>query len=330
MSIASATGRDLFVVHSPWQLLNAEEAQEVYGSTGGDLVVLIDEALRPDQIEGALERSPFERIHLVESGHLDQMQVDGPRRAFLGDYRHPFQRRIARAVHAARPIVLDDGNATLMLAERRARPLWRLHERKLQSVSNSKHGRTIPRPGLISDLRRPAEAEHSSIELFSIYQVRGARRDCYVPNSLSRLRRQVPALTATHRPIFIGSHIAEVGMMNPSAYDATVSRAVEEADGELMYFAHRKESNQQVARLSERFGLEVVRPPVPIELALMEMDIRPSQIWVVISSAYDTLRMLFPDADRHWLPPRPTDLAEPYREPVARLIALTTQVRLVI
>jgi hypothetical protein len=321
-------GRDLFVVHSPWQLLNAEEAREVYGSTGGDLLVQIDEQLRPDQIEVVLAQSSFDRVRMVDPGHLDQLDLEGPRRAFLGDYRNPFQRRIARAVGAVRPVALDDGNATLMLADQRARRLWRLRDRKRQSASSARYERVIPVPGLISDLRHPGAANFSSIELFSIYQVRGARRDCYVPNTLSRLKRQVPPETAPRHPIFIGSHIAEVGTMHPEAYAAKLERAIEETDGTLLYFAHRKESDEMVARYRTRFGLEVVRPRVPIELALIEMAVRPSEIWSVLSSAFDTLRVLFPEAVPRWQPPAPEDLAEPYRRPVARLIELTARARL--
>jgi hypothetical protein len=323
------TEPDVFVVRSPFQLVNAREAIAAYGSTDPRICILRSAPNEMVQIDGIVERAGFDHVTTVD--RIDELPAQlEPRagRVFLGDYREPEQRWLARRLGASRPIVLDDGNATLMVARRRSRPWWRLTDRRVMSLSARSHQRSFPIPTLVRDVRRPGARECSAIEFFSIYRVRGARRDRLRPNDLSWLRSQIEPATS-ERPVFIGSSLVETGIMRTEAYRTRVGDVARVAEGPLLYIAHRKETEENLDVLRREHDIEVLRPDVPIELVLSEQRIRPTKLWAVLSSAYDTLRMIFPDAAASCAPPVPDEVEPAFRAPMAAMVELTRATRLV-
>lgn len=323
------TGQDVFLVRSPFQVVNAREAVAVYGSVDPIICVLDAGPNELVQIEGIIERAGFG--HVERAGSVDDLIPrigDGAGRVFLGDYREPEQRWFARQLGARRPIVLDDGNATLMVADRRSSPWWRLTDRRVMSLSAPSHRRRFPIPTIVRDLLDPASREYAAVEFFSIYAVAGARRDRFRANTLTWLRGQIEPATST-RAVFVGSPLVEADFMAPEPYRARVRDAAASSGGELLYIAHRREQDQNLAVLRDDLGVEILRPDVPIELVLLERRIQPSHIIAVLSSAYDTLRMIFPDVAASSVPPRQDEVAAAYREPLAKMVALTRAANLV-
>jgi hypothetical protein len=317
------TEPDVFLVRSPFQVVNAREAAVVYGSVEPRICVLASGPNETRQVAGIIERAGFG--HVEWSDRIDDL-VDriGPSagRVFLGDYREPEQRWFARRLGSRRPIVLDDGNATLMVAHRRSHAWWRFTDRRVMSLSAPSHHRRFPIPTILRDLREPASREYGSVEFFSIYEVGGTRRDRYRANTLAWLRSQIEAPTST-RAVFIGSPLVEADFMAPEPYRARVQDAAATSDGQLLYIAHRRERDENLAVLRDDVGVEILRPDVPIELVLLDRRIQPSRIVAVLSSAYDTLRMIFPDAPASWVPPFDAEVAPAFREPLAMMVALT-------
>lgn len=320
---------DVFVVRSPFQLVNAREAISAYGSVDARVGVLRSAPSEMVQVEGIIERAGFDRVEVVDrTEDLANRIGPGAGRVFLGDYREPEQRWLARRLGVTEPVLLDDGNATLMIAGRRARPWWRLTDRRMMSLSAKSHHRSFPVPTVLRDLAAPSSRECSVIELFSIYRVRGARRDRVRPNTLAWLRSQIEPATS-ERPVFIGSSLVETGIMLPDAYRSRVGQAARASAEPLLYIAHRKEDDVNLDALRRAHGIEVLRPEVPIELVLPELRIRPRKLWAVLSSAYDTLRMVFPGVDASCSPPIPDEVVPAYRAPVAAMVALTRRSELV-
>ncbi len=317
-----------FLVKSPFQFLSAIEARAAYGVRHEDACLVV---FKPDggapaerQLGALTERFPWPQTSTPK--HVEGDRINNPRsRAFVGDYREPGMRRLARTLSSARPIVLDDGNATLLIAQRRERNLWRWTDRRATRITDAAHGRRFAVPQILRDVLRPAYREFSSVEFFSIYPIRGGQHDTVQRNHLSVLRSMVPDRT-TRRPVFVGSSLVESGIMQASDYRECVKRAAHNYP-DTLYIAHRREDDSKLRDLAENVGIEILRPKFPIEVELIDRGLEPTPLVVVLSTAADTVPIVFPTVEVVDLVPSLDAIAPSNRDIIARMIALQSSGR---
>jgi hypothetical protein len=310
-----------FLVKSPLQFLNAVEARAHYGVSDDDARLVL---FRPDggapaeaQLACLIERFPWPEIR-EESEAESTRSLDA--RVFVGDSREPRMRRLARSLSPRRPVVLDDGNATLLIAQRRRRMLWRWTDRRATRITDAAHHRRVPVPQIMRDGLRPRNREFGRVEFFTIYPIRAGRHDLVEKNDLTVLRGLVHERT-TPRPVFVGSSLVESGLMRASAYRACVAGAAALHPG-MVYIAHRREDDAKLHMMASELGIDTIRPKYPIELELIDRELYPAPLLVVLSTASDTVPMVFPGAEVVDLAPAPDAILPANREIVAQMIRL--------
>ena len=316
----------MFFAESPLQLLSAVEARHAYGIEPQDALLVLGSTVEAEgerQLAALTDRYGWRSQPSVATW---DSEVERGALTFVGDYRKAWQRAAARRVAGPPPVLLDDGNSTVLLAMRRRRPWWRLTDRAT-TWQRGRGDRRVPVPGLVYDLKDPASREHGSVEFFTIYCVRPGRRDRLRNNFFDVLRSDAPTASRS-RPVYIGSNLAEKGLMDPAAIDRRVADAAERWGPGLLYVAHRRESDEKLARYRAEHELEVVRATFPIELFLIDEGIVPAPLLGTFSTAFDSLRVVFPGLETDARPPLPQEIPRRVRRPVLRLVRLTESIEL--
>jgi hypothetical protein len=322
----SSRAKAVFFAESPLQLLSAVEARHAYAIDSDDALLVLGSTF---DAEGERQLAALTERYGWRSRPSDatwESEVERGARTFVGDYRKAWQRAASRRVAGPPPVLLDDGNSTVLLAMRRRRPWWRLTDRA-STWQKGRGERRVPVPGLVYDLKDPASREHGSVEFFTIYRVRPGRRDRLRNNFFDVLRADAPA-SSRSRPVYIGSNLAEKGLMDPGAVDRRVADAAERWGPGLLYVAHRRESDEKLARYRDEHSVEVVRASFPIELFLVDEGIVPAPLLGTFSTAFDSLRVVFPGLEADARPPTPEEIPRRARRPVLRLVRLTETIEL--
>lgn len=305
------SSRPLFaILESPLQALNSVEYARRFGKQL-DLVLVAD---RPglatsnrDQIVAILELAGVGHIFFA-SGRID------PRRPFqaratvaraervvqehfhacdfevlIGEYRAAFGWALARRLDSwgsdekPRPIVVvDDGSAVLNINRRSAMP---------QPVV-----RTLTKRALLGLGGLRGDPPTRSITFFSAFDIGNnlSPSDRLVHNDLRSLRDVTLALPPDVSKVYVvGSPLREAGVVQGDDVDLALNLcaiASSWSQREVIYVAHRRESNQKLEAL--RKEVEVMTPSVPFELMPQVVGVRPTLIFGYYSSVFTTMSLI--------------------------------------
>lgn len=263
--------RTLALVESPSQLLNVIEwARHTGRSTTTQIAVLLpaDSITRYQLAMTAavagtaglrvrtheLRRGPGQLLGQAGALALDVRRAD---RLVIGD---PFSGLIQTMLPLARArsiVVVDDGTATLEFADcvARDRPLvrWR-------------HDGPIPRRA-VSAGRRFAPAAGRDRSVFTAMPGVAVAGVTTVANTYAWTRaRSRPTVIAGGLDI-VGASLVETGLVERAAYLGAVE-SISRRHPAARYIAHRREDPAKVDEIIARTGMAIVRPDVPVELAL--------------------------------------------------------------
>lgn len=299
--------RTLVVVKSPLQLLNAGEAIDALGLDVDHTRLVVLQQPEPAarrQLQAVLAHRQWPATTIVEPRQLTPwwrkyrwLQASSrPRlqfaRVVIGEYRLTLLRHLVHRLRPAEVVLLDDGNGTLLLAEHRrdgtsARRGLPAVEPRLTGVPQSRLRRALH--GVVRLDARPLDA----LTYFTIYDLPGSGHDRVVRHTYAHLRARFATPAVSDRAVFVGSSFAETGIMTVDAYLDVVRAATEQAGTSLEYLPHRREEPAKLARIERGLGLRVVTPEAPLELAFLQAGTVPATVYGVLSTALDTLAVLF-------------------------------------
>ncbi len=293
------TGKpSLFLCRSPLQLLNCIEACEHFGLRGTHTVMVC--AWRAERDKHLMQRLLDLYPHWSElyffplyptKGQLPVMlKVFRGRRhfahLFVGDTTHlinVFLNKVARfdSIH-----LVDDGNATLSLAERIAK-------RTLHTLRKN----LTPRSGLASAIQAGLGLSPVFLyeaRFFTIYGIAHPQLEGrIVRNQLGFCRSRLGEKPRTDEIWFIGSDIRREWLENRADYDAFLEQVHRRIDlSKVVYIPHRKEPDDYLAEVSRRYGMEVRRLKAILELELVSAPTLPKAFVSFGSSALDTIDLL--------------------------------------
>lgn len=187
-------------------------------------------------------------------------EVRRARRLVVGD---PFSGMIQALLLAGRPaevILVDDGTATLEFASQLAsgQPLrrWDAPPSALEAA----------RAPLARNARRVFAS--GRLRLFTVMPVAGLPASQVVRHGYDWTRRRFGPPRTFAGVDVVGSSLVESGVVRLGPYLDALADLAGSTGRPGRYFAHRKEEDAKLARLTAATGLEVVRPDVPLEIEL--------------------------------------------------------------
>lgn len=161
-------------------------------------------------------------------------------------------------------VVVDDGTATMEFARLMG------DGRRLVRWHRAGRGPRDPRGALFAALagyarRRLTAGPRCGLELFTSLPVTPPPGAVLRVNRLGWTRSRFGPPAVRREADLIGTSLVETSVVGLDRYLAAVTAITREA-GATRYFAHRRERADKLRLLSERTGLEIVRPDLPLEL----------------------------------------------------------------
>lgn len=297
--------RDVFILASPLQALNALEACAAF-AIERPIAILVESVselsnsqvrsilrdggwtdLRPIHIRQGRLRKKYTNVLEV----LRALRTESIGNVFLGFYGDLHLHLAQTIARNGEIYLLDDGVATLSLNQARAnggfdgRPLSGVQRFARKCVLGAVDGFRMP----------PIE----TLRYFTIYRgLHEDARNIIRLHGMDRLRSICAGAMPNGEAWFLGLGSEHI-FKTPDLYLRELRRAVSQlAPARVRYIPHRYELDGQVSRISAECGVEILRTDAPIELYLSRLTSVPSSISSFVSSALYTVGTLFPDKIR--------------------------------
>jgi hypothetical protein len=185
-------------------------------------------------------------------------------RLVIGDPFSRFVQAILPLADVDRVVVVDDGTATISFVNQLVRGeqlvRWHLPE----------SGRGVVREVFADQARRyfvPSPAEGRSVDLFTAMPVAAPEGVGLAINGFEWTRDRFGPPEVTDSVDLLGTSLVETGVIGLEVYLKGVASLTAE-HGAGRYFAHRRESDDKLRQIAQVTGLKVVRPDVPLEVAV--------------------------------------------------------------
>jgi hypothetical protein len=326
----SSTKPNLFVINTPYQLLNAVEAVHSLQLTNNHLLVIRPKAKEQDRFMPLIEKSEWKTVSFptpyVDTPEWIQNLLSPPAlrwyrrilhfqcmyklsrlarrfqnvdRLFLGHYwaaEKPFMRHIANTIKYNEVCLLDDGTDTIDINKGRC-------TREINNEHNQQGDGSISRASVFRRVQAKLRAKYwdwhlaevPSLTFFTVYDLETVREgDRVIRNDYRRLRSLAPS-KASPMPdtvFFIGQCIAD-GYCEVGAHFKMLSNVGNYFAGKkIIYVAHPRESPDCINRIRQELHWDIWPSSSVIEQDLIVSGIRPYAVAGLVSSALITMAVL--------------------------------------
>jgi len=317
--------KNVFLVNTPLQLLNAIEAKYHFKLDAEDclLIVMGDRKSQPQllSLAGSVDKefgcvTVLNNVSLfpgdpftVSESLLRRMTNDTKilkksifniRRLnkiakylgevdyiFIGYVRLIYTRHFVNTMIHKKVFLLDDGTATLALAKERKQGFFIGPEKNLKSKLKF-YGKRL--------ISRVKDEYQESYSFFTMYDIDPGDKDQVIKNEFTHMRANIDLLPDSDDVYFLGSPLSEAGFISQDEYLAYIKRVKAYFENRrILYVAHRRESKNKLDKLSKVHGLKVIMFEYPIEYQLAHIGSRPEILASFISSALDSCKTIFGD-----------------------------------
>lgn len=288
----------LFVVESPLQLLNAVEARQYFSIAAEDALLVV--------LRGVSEKNQQQTLQLVERNEWADItelgetkrladflkgkrkiarwlqQKGSVEQVFIGDYRARFMRHLANSA-GKKVILLDDGTATLAVADKRQ-----------QGVSASDKYQSSWRKYF--NKRRIfgyQDQDIPALTYFTSFNITANTKDIITRHHYQFLREKLGHYQRSDSWYFIGCPIVDMGIVSETSYLRYLQLIADSTSDPVFYIPHRREDPEKVAMFARQLGWQVRSFDKPLELALIESDELPQGFLGLYSTALDNAVLLF-------------------------------------
>lgn len=185
-------------------------------------------------------------------------------RLVIGDPFSHFVQAVLPLADVSEVVVVDDGTATISFIAQLTRgdrlTRWHLADGGRDVVVD-----------LLSDHAKqfftPSQRDGRSVEVFTAMPVQAPEGTRQTANTFAWTRSRFGPPKLKDTADVIGTSLVESGVVDAERYLGGVE-AVTRRYGAGRYFAHRREADAKLARIAQLTGLKVVRPDVPLEIAV--------------------------------------------------------------
>lgn len=214
---------------------------------------------------------------------------------FFGDFRTRWMHFARFSINPKKFILIDDGAATITtkyyyLDKKIYYPkeLWK-NEAFIQKIINLL---IYWRFDNKTQTRRPVTFASAFLSLESEFKV---------DFSLVRRKLSKPKTSKTDnnkKAYYFGSKYSEAGIISRDyelKFISNVQKHYQEKGLELVYCAHRDESNEKLDLIRNMITIEILQPELPAELFVLEHEENVAEIGAAYSSVINNLKIIFPD-----------------------------------
>ncbi|MBN8708496.1 MAG: hypothetical protein J0I10_03905 [Verrucomicrobia bacterium] len=301
--------KSLYMVFSPFQMLNAIEARHSLQSKNDECHLVYCRAIsdrNAEQIRAMIEETDWASVFYDDSpeerslyrkrfsGVMGYASKLGPfDRMVVGHFGWDLGRHVSHALQPREVVVLDDGTAGHRIYNYRFSDVIPSGGQKRASRVASLFSRYVKRIGW--GMRTNP---YRSVTFFSIYQHRIHACDQVIPNRFDYLRSQVKGEVEPGLVAFLGGCQVELGILSADYYRHALEVIRRHYPvGKLLYFPHRRESTEKLESLAKQLDFAVVQIDVPFEMHLIGSDILPEEIVTLYSTAIDSCGALLEGKD---------------------------------
>lgn len=313
----------VYVVESPFQLINAIEARYQLGFENNHLVLTLGLGHSLESFRRLLDPGDWDAVHHLTL-HSGPAGLENPstavdkvrslyhraaaRRPFhrlaralspaghlvLGNYRRGSYhlRHFANTIHCADLYLIDDGTDAIEVNDER-RAAARPDAANADAPSSSRWTRLRRR--LRDSLVQWNATEATTVTFFSAYELATGHGDGLIRNDYRHLRSLASTGVVSEEACFLGQCLVEDGWLGQDAYVDNLRRVrAQIADSAFVYVPHPRESAATVGRVQSAIGARIMPLDVPVEYYVARSGYRPRIMASFFCSALLNCHAMFP------------------------------------
>jgi len=303
--------KDLFIVRSPLQLLNAIEAREAFSSRHNMLIMMFnDNEMNSSQMRRLLVPGDWDEIIecnfslfakwkrlIAQFSFIKKIKKNNYNRLFSGDFGTINQVIIANA-NSKEIYLIDDGTATIRISKDLQDRNWFA----AQSFSRRSKFYRYKLAGLNYKTEQ-------SIHFFTIYNLQASHGEKIIQHRFPYLKaNKLHSCKKCNTTYVLGQNLIEIGAMKEDVYIGYLEKIIANYKKKIVYIPHRSEeiTPALLALKSDKFIIE--NSVGAIETVLLDKGVYPEHIVSFISSALFNLNKIFSDAAVDAIKINPADL----------------------
>ena len=285
------TEYNLYVIASPLQLINAQEAVKKF-SLNKNILVIIDTAGKNNtlQVNKVLKKSFFQDIIRIESSKksrffiyvklIKQLQKKSYNKVFLGNFGS-INHMIASNVNLKKLYLIDDGTITISIYEGLIK--------RFQTKFNMKKIRFYLF-GLTTELKH-------TLNYFTVFRLPAKENVEILHNDYSYLKKEysIKDFEKDKKIVyFLGQPLVENSLITKENYSKYMQEVIQYFKGnKIIYIPHRSEifTDKIDSFVNENFVIQ--QSTIPVELLFLEDKVAPSIVSSFVSTALFTMEEIF-------------------------------------
>lgn len=289
---------NLYICRSPLQLLNCIEACEEFGKDGALNVLFCAWRSTADRklLQHLLNLYPnwsevhFFPLYPTRNQISPLIRIFNKNRKFtnlfVGDTTHLINIFINKIGKFKSIYIIDDGSATLTLAKRIANT-------SLHRTNKSNTQRSALKTALQAHMGLSPMFMYQA-KFFTFYPIHETiPPEKIVKNDLKFCKSRTQEKARSREIWFIGSNIRQIALERKEDYNDFLAQVNRQIDlSKVIYIPHRKESDQDLKEISNKFKMEIRRLENILEIELVHASTLPESFISFGSSALDTIDIL--------------------------------------
>lgn len=292
--------KNLFIIASPLQLVNAMEAVYYFKTSYNILIVMYNSSLNSidfNQKINLLDIEEWDEIVYYDLGKIAKKkrffkQVELIKKLRKDEYNYLFsgdfgtiQKAIMANVNVENIYLLDDGTASIMIYETLK------NEHFFNKIPFFKKIKLLRY--LLMNLRYQIK---QNINYFTIYHLSSLPHMNVIQHDFSFLKKtKLQECIKTKTIYILGQNLVEVGFIKEEIYLKYLKKIIENYDGKIIYKPHRSEkvTDSYLSLVSENFLIDTEINQGPVEITFLNNKIYPSIVISFFSSALFSLDKIF-------------------------------------
>tara|TARA_R110002072_G_C7974062_1_gene535130 strand:+ start:2345 stop:3334 length:990 start_codon:yes stop_codon:yes gene_type:complete len=309
--------KNLFIVRSPLQFLNAIEAREKFACNNTVLVLMFNtniknteqmrSLLKVDEwneiIEYDQQKIPRLKRFIAQATLVKTLKKQPYHYVFSGDFG-TINQIIISNVKAEEIYLVDDGMATIAIYNK----IRNQHYFREQSLSSKMKFYRYKLAGLTYLIKQ-------AINFYTIYEIKSTDLIQVKYHEFNHLKsHQLQQCQHTELTYLIGQNMIQSGLMDADTYILYIKKIIANYSGDIIYIPHRTEVGIRELKKLESDRFTIKKSTGAIEIVLLNDGIYPAHIVSFFSSALFNLDKIFSKSNIDAVRIAPKDLKKLRKE----------------